>query len=201
MSAVVSKEPIVGEPRRKVWTREEVHALQDSGFFEGHRYELIEGELIDKMGQNPPHSNAIMRAQRLLQKMYAIERIRIQLPIEVCVADRGRSEPEPDVAVTDGSADDYAQRHPTGEELALLLEISDSTARMDRLTKLRLYARAGVRDYWVVDIQKRKIYTYRNPQGDTYLDALQFAEDQTVAPLDRPESPILVADLLPKIAG
>ncbi|MBI4908172.1 MAG: Uma2 family endonuclease [Acidobacteria bacterium] len=171
---------ITGEPRRVVWTREQIAQLRDAGLLHVQRYELIEGELIDKMRQNAPHASAIVRLQKAFIRLYEIDHMRVQLPLEVRLDDRSLNEPEPDFVITRGPNDDYAARHPQGHELTLLVEVSDSTARMDRIRKRRLYARAGVPEYWVLDLQKRQLFVYRTPQGDAYLEAKAYAEEESV---------------------
>ena len=84
--------------RRKRFTRDEVDHLSATGFFQGQRYELIDGDLYDKMGQNLPHAGVIRRLLTLLPKAYPAFLVQAQLPIEVSVGDRDRSLPEPDIA-------------------------------------------------------------------------------------------------------
>src|ERR1700756_5015393 len=81
---------------RKRFTRQDVERLMESGLLDGQRYELIDGDLIDKMGQKPPHASAICTILAALVKFLDPRRIRIQLPIEASVKDRERSLPEPD---------------------------------------------------------------------------------------------------------
>jgi hypothetical protein len=71
----------IEEPRRKRFARSEVESMLELGLFEGQRYELIEGDLIDKMGQHPPHAYAIRLVVAWLVRFFGIERVRVQLPI------------------------------------------------------------------------------------------------------------------------
>src|SRR5437016_3998925 len=84
---------------RKRFTRQEVERLAEAGVFDGQRYELIDGDLIDKMGQKPPHSSAIRRVQSWLRKAVNPDLIQVQLPIEASREDQESSLPEPDFAV------------------------------------------------------------------------------------------------------
>src|SRR5579862_2503414 len=90
---------VSSEAPRKRFTRAEVECLIDTGFFVGQRYELIDGDLIDKMGQKPPHAFTIGRVLHCLANFVDTGRIQIQLPIETAGEDRERSVPEPDLAV------------------------------------------------------------------------------------------------------
>src|SRR5689334_13637375 len=84
---------------KKRFTRAEVELMLGAGVFEGRRFELIDGELIDKKGQKPPHSYAIRQLSIWLVGLFGIERLQIQLPMEAAPGDRDKSWPEPDLAV------------------------------------------------------------------------------------------------------
>jgi Uma2 family endonuclease len=132
---------------RKKFTRAEVERLTADGFFEGQRYELIDGDLIDKMGQKPSHMIGIQLLVRILAQIFGLDFIRNQGSIEVSIADGERSVPEPDVVVTERPLTEYLKRHPRGNECVLVAEVSDTTARFDLSRKAFLYSRAGVREY------------------------------------------------------
>ncbi len=103
---------------------------------------------------------------RWLSAVFGIERVRVQLPILVSGPDQDWSEPEPDVAVTAvDSADEFEDRHPKGRELALVVEVADTTAKYDGTKKRDLYARAEVPEYWVLDISRGVLVVHRNPSG------------------------------------
>jgi hypothetical protein len=122
------------QPQRKVWTREEVARLGE--MFAGQRYELIEGDLIDKMGQKPPHAYLISLLNTVLSEAFP-GKIRVQLPISLPAPQGITSEPEPDVLVLHqkSSASAFLHRHPGPPDIALLIEVSDSTFEMDRERK------------------------------------------------------------------
>src|SRR5205807_7410822 len=114
-------------PPRKRFTRREVESIAESGVFDGQRYELIDGDLIDKMGQKPSHSSAIRLLLKWLTSFLDIDWIQVQLPIEAAGEDREWSEPEPDVAVLAELKPEHDERHPRGDELLLAVEVSDSS--------------------------------------------------------------------------
>src|SRR5437016_4115209 len=105
--------------RRKRFTRDVVYRMMDAGVFEGQRFELIDGELIDKTGQNPPHSLTIQLLQNWLGGCIRLQNLRVQLSMEASGDHRERSEPEPDVAVLKEMKLDYQRRHPRGDEMVL----------------------------------------------------------------------------------
>ncbi len=131
-----------------------------SGIFAGQRFELIDGELIDKIGQKPAHASTTLRCLELLAAIFGLARVRVQMPNEAGLADRESSVPEPDIAVLAKAKPDFSQRHPGGKELTLLIEVSDTTLRHDSSRKRDLYARAGVPEYWVLDIKGRRLLVH-----------------------------------------
>jgi len=132
----------------------EYHRLAEMGFFESdNRFELIRGEIIKMAAKGTFHSvcNSL-----LLKKLYPLleERaiVRGQEPI-ILPTD---SEPEPDVVIARSRSDNYLSSHPEPADILLVIEVSDSTLKYDRRTKLSLYAESGISDYWIfnlVDIQ------------------------------------------------
>jgi Uma2 family endonuclease len=146
---------------RKRFTRSEVNEMLNTGIFAGQRFELIDGDLIDKMGQNPSHANGVRRCKALLERIFPSELVDVQMPIEAGPADREYSEPEPDVAVLAEKKPDFDHRHPNGREIALLVQVADTTLRHDAIRKRDLYARAAVPEYWVLDLNGRRLIVHR----------------------------------------
>ena len=154
-----NQEQVIPTPRR--WTVAEFDHLIDSGAFgPEERLELIEGELIPKRSQYPPHATALtLSISELIRVFTAGFVVRIQMP--VTLGENPGNRPEPDIAVVTGSARDYTAQHPT--TAALLVEISDSTLLYDRTTKASLYARAGMAELWVLNLPDRLLEVFREP--------------------------------------
>ncbi len=153
--------------------------MEESGILEG-RYELIEGDLIEKTGQNPAHAGALRLMLVWLAACFGVERIQSQLPIEVSTED-WQSEPQPDLAVLNRLLPDYLKRHPRGDELTLVVEIADCSSRFDLTAKAALYARAAVPEYWVLDLSRRILVMHRHPQNGAYGRVEHLAEHETAA--------------------
>src|SRR4051812_11349916 len=136
-------------PNRYRWTVEECYALAAEGKLVG-RYEVLDGEVVNKMGQNPPHATTLNLILDFLLRLFAPSFIRIQVPVRLEWPDNVYTEPEPDIAVTRGPAKDYASKHPGRDDLVIVVEVSDSTLRTDVIVKSRLYARSGIPEYWIV---------------------------------------------------
>ena len=178
------------------WTRQQCPAMLENGLLTG-RYELIDGEIINKMGQKRSHALAIIRITAWLIGLFGPQFVQFQLPIEVPQPDNDTSEPEPDAAVLDCPATDFIDTTPPASHVQLVVEVSDTTLSYDRNTKAALYARAGIAEYWIIDIEGRRVLIYRAPVAGTYAAPIAYSARETVACLVRPDAPILVADLLP----
>lgn len=182
------------KPKR--WSRAEYDRMIEAGVFEpGERIELIDGEIVTMTPQNGPHAMAVRLAQRALEATFGSHYdVRSQLPLAL-----GRkSEPEPDVAVVVGSPRDYP-RHPT--TALLVIEIADTSLGYDRKTKGPLYARAGIAEYWIVNLVDGIVEVYREPVaadgGWAYRLISRHGIGDTVAPLAGPGATIPIVDLLP----
>jgi Uma2 family endonuclease len=154
--------------QRKVWTREDAALLSE--LFPHERLELIEGDLITKMGQKPPHAYVVALLTQLLVAAFP-ERVRVQLAISV---PDPYSEPEPDLAVLQGTIREFMDRHPGPSDIALVIEVADTSLALDRNIKYRLYARAGIAEYWIIDIAGRRAIVCRRPDGDEYRSVVIY---------------------------
>ncbi len=164
------------------------------GLFAGQRYELIDGDLIDKMGQNPPHAGAIQLLLDLLFETFGPRRVRVQAPLEVAVSDRKYNFPEPDLSILADSKFAFGKRHPRGDETLLVVEVSDSTLKGDSILKRDLYARAGVPQYWVLNIKGRKLVVHRKPKQGKYTEIITLTARESVTIGGRS---LRIADMLP----
>jgi Uma2 family endonuclease len=183
------------EPRRKRFTRTERDVILEASGNE--RLELIDGDLIDKMGQNPPHAWTIQLIAEFFSRILGFRRVRIQSPLEVANADEAWNEPEPDVAVLASEKPEYSDRHPRGDETLLVIEVADSCLRQDTVKKRDLYARAGVPEYWVVNLATRELIAHRDLRDGRYQQITTFADSACVSPGSLPAASIEILRLLP----
>ncbi len=185
------------EERRFRWTSEQYYQMAELGFFSDRHVELIRGE-IWQMTIKPPHAISMEFVVRILTTVFGREyRIRIQSPLDL----GRRNQPEPDAAVLLGDPSGTTS-HPTSAQLAI--EVSDSSLRKDRTIKAHLYARAGIADYWIINLVDRQLEIHRVPGPDParrgrfrYAEVTIVPEAGNMAPLAAPGSLIAVADLLP----
>lgn len=186
--------------RTRTWTRVEYDRLIDLGIFQADQHlELLGGELIVGEPQGAEHYAAIWKSTKALEAAFGPGWVvRSQGPIGL----DDESEPEPDVAVVPGVADDYRHAHPSRP--VLILEVAVSSLGFDRERKGGLYARAGLADYWVLDLDARVLEVYRQPApepsapfGWRYARREVVASTGHVAPLSVPGATVAAAGLLP----
>ncbi|MFN0166673.1 MAG: Uma2 family endonuclease [Bryobacteraceae bacterium] len=182
------------EPLRKQWTRTEVEFLESSGRFPGH-YELVEGELLSKMGKKRPHVIAAGTVLRCLLAVFG-DRVEFEAPIDVAAEDLPSSEPEPDLIVLSESRLLIREGNPRPEEVVLVVEIADTTLAFDRVVKAALYGRARIPEYWILDLNGLRLLVHRHPSQEGYGTISAYGPDEQVSPLAAPSAPIRVGDLL-----
>jgi len=159
---------------------DQYHRMIESGVLaEDERVELIEGYLVRKMTKNPPHRVAVGLLDDLLTT---------RMPSGWHVANRDpvtldHSEPEPDLSVVRGKKTDYRDRHPGPADVALIVEVADSSLAQDRVMAA-VYARNRIPVYWIVDINGDSVEVYREPEGSgeaaKYAHRQQFGAGQSI---------------------
>jgi Uma2 family endonuclease len=188
------------EIRTRRWTRAEYDQLIEAGFFQPEdRIELIGGDLMVAEPKGGPHVTAVgLTADALRAALSPGWTVREQAPIAL----DDESEPEPDVAVVPGVRRDYTSEHPARS--VLVIEVAESSLAFDREHKGSLYARAGLADYWIVNLLDRVLEVYREPVaaptmpfGWRYGQLQVLEASASVSPLAAPSARIAVADLLP----
>ncbi|MBW4563115.1 MAG: Uma2 family endonuclease [Mojavia pulchra JT2-VF2] len=175
----------------KRFTIDEYHRLIELGFLqEGDRIELIRGELIQMVAKGTLHTVCGSILCRQLDRLLSDSSskllresavIRGQDPITL----PNQSEPEPDVVIARGKDEDYLAHHPYPEDIFLVIEISDTTLNYDQTTKLKIYAEAGIYDYWIVNLIAHQLEAYSQPyqnaQGEfNYLSKQIYLPNQSV---------------------
>jgi|HubBroStandDraft_1064217.scaffolds.fasta_scaffold113108_2 Uma2 family endonuclease len=156
------------------------------------RIELIEGEMFDMAPMGTRHSAMTSR----LHELFALALWRSATIVSGGPVNLGDfSEPQPDLMLLKRRADFYSGKIAEADDVLLLIEVSDSSLAYDQTVKLGLYARYGVAEYWVVDVEGRRMVTYREPAANEYLRKAEFAGTATVAPQAFPDIKITIGDL------
>jgi Uma2 family endonuclease len=180
-------------PRPRVWARADYDRLVDAGVFgPSDRVELLEGEIIEMCPEKSRHAAAVDLALEALRLAFgASHTIRVQHPLALSDA----SEPEPDLAVVPGSARDYVSQHPTSA--ALVVEVSDTSLEYDRTRKARVYAKAAIAEYWIVNVVEGVLEVHRDPGPAGYRLVSRLTGGEAVSPLAADGVSVPVSDLLP----
>lgn len=175
-------------------TIEDYHRMGEAGILsEDDQVELIEGELIDMPPIGSKHADCVSRLTRLLiQQTEAV--VRVQDPIQL----PGHSEPQPDIVIVDNR--NYAKAHPGPEDVLLLVEVADSSLDYDRMIKIPLYARHGIPEVWLIDVQNERVEIYRQPSLEGYRLTLRPAKDESVLPVQLPEISIRIAKIFDEVS-
>ncbi len=191
---------VIYPPTTRRWTRVEYERLVELGVFQpGERLELIDGLLVVREPQGTRHATAIRRVLAALRGVLGDAwQIDSQLPLAL----DEDSEPEPDVAVVPGDARTYRDAHPA--RAVLIVEVAEASYRIDHEYKASLYTRAGIADYWIIDLVRDALEVHRDPEvspgapcGWHYRSVVTLRPPATVAPLLVPGASIPVGDLLP----
>ena len=158
------------------FTVDQYHQLGESGVLTPEdRVELLEGWIVEKMNQKPAHGFAVRFLNDWLNRNLAARwLVQCQLPITT-----DRSEPEPDVAVVRGVHADYRKRHPGGGDCDLIIEVADTSVMKDR-AKATIYASAGVREYWIVNLTESQLEIYAGSDGRVYQDSQILTANETL---------------------
>lgn len=177
----------------KLWTVDDYHRMVETGILTGgDRVELLEGQIIEMNPQLPPHAATTQRAFRYLDRLLeTVSYVRMQLPVTL----KPKSEPEPDIAVVHIDANEYGDRHPTPNEIFLIIEVADSTLLGDRQQKALIYAKAGIFDYWILDVNTHQVYVFREPTQDGYQQKSTLSSNTLLAPVAFPDIKIQLNQL------
>jgi hypothetical protein len=156
------------------------------------RVELIEGEMFDMAPIGIKHS----AITSLLNELFMFATARSATVVVGGPVNLGEySEPQPDLMLLKRRADFYGGRLPEAPDVLLLIEVSDSSLAFDQGVKLSLYARYGVSEYWVVDVEGKRILTYREPTANGYAAQAEFAAADAVAPQAFPDLKVAVGEI------
>ncbi|WP_427160403.1 Uma2 family endonuclease [Aliinostoc sp. HNIBRCY26] len=181
----------------RLWTVEDYHRMAEAGIFGAEeRVELLEGKIIWMVAKGTAHRSAVGRTDYLIKNKLG-ERAWVSIQDQIQL--NNQSEPEPDIAVVKIDPLDYAGHHPTPSEVYLIIEVADSSLKLDCEIKAKAYSQAGISDYWVLDVVSRQLYVFREPSPEGYQSKSILAEDEAIAPSHFPDVEILVLEMLPPV--
>ena len=183
------------EPPPVLFTIDQYERMVGAGILaEDARVELIEGRIVEMAPTSPQRSTPTRRLNSVFAQLGDRVVLIVQDPIRLFP----RSEPEPDLVLAKPPDSRYVDRHPEATDILLVVEVSHTTQRFDRGTKVPLYARYRIPEVWVVDVDARTIEVYRSPSRAGYESVETFTGGQTFAPVSFPDLRVDVDYVLPR---
>jgi len=179
---------------RRLFTVEEYHSMVRAGMLnEDDRVELIEGEITQMTPIGSKHSAAVGRLTRLFSEQAGRRAIVwVQNPIRL----GERSEPQPDVTLLRPREDFYASGHPGHRDILLVVEVAETSADYDRVIKVPLYARGGILEVWLVNLEGEAIEVYQSPSPEGYHEMQTLHRGDRLCPSSLPELKLPVEEIL-----
>jgi Uma2 family endonuclease len=179
---------------RRLFTVDEYYRMAAAGVLTpDDRVELIEGEVVKMNAIGPLHAHIVDIAATSFTVMARGEYlVRTQHPVRL----DNRSEPEPDLALVKLKPGGYRRGHPIPEDVFLIMEVADSSLLIDQTVKLRLYAEAGIPEYWLLDLTRGELVVNRAPRDGSYTDTFVVGRGERIAPAAFPDREIALDDLL-----
>ncbi len=184
---------VVTAPTRKQFTVEEYYQLSELGMLGDGRTELIDGDIIYMAPMGSRHLSCLIRLNKIFPKLL---NDRALVAMQGAVRLNGKLEPEPDLSILKPRDDCYEYLLPQPQDIYLLIEVSITTINDDRNVKSVLYAKAGIIELWIVDIEGQLVEVYRNPTANGYESIQQFRRGNSISPLSFPDIVISVDEIL-----
>ncbi len=179
------------------FTVDEYHAMIQSGILqEDDRVELLAGEIIEMSPISSRHAACVKQLIKLFSPLALNNKMVMGVQDPVCIAPD--SEPQPDIAILKPRDDFYQSAHPTASDSFLLIEVAESSQQTDREVKIPLYAHAGIREVWLVDLVNEVVERYLEPKGNAYQRIEKYIAGQEISPQAFPDFRLAVKDILLK---
>jgi Uma2 family endonuclease len=181
-------------PTPRKFSVEEYHAMGRAGILgEDDRVELIEGEIVQMTPIGPAHADIVMKLNRLFVLGFSdVAWVNVQNPATL----DNTSEPQPDLALLRYRPEGYPTGLPSAADVHLFIEVCDSSLSFDRRVKVPLYARVGIPEVWLVDVKRRVVYIYRDPEAGRYQTTFTARPGGLLAPVAFPDRPLAVASVV-----
>ena len=178
--------------KRRLFTVAEYHRMGEAGILgEDERVELIEGEIVQMAPIGPRHVGSVININRLfVTRLGDRAVVSPQNPVVI----PPRSEPQPDLLLLRPRTVSYSRELPTSQDVLLAVEVADTSVRFDRLVKARLYARAGIAEFWLCLAMDGAVEVYREPRRDGYAGMLVHGPGDVVSPFAFPDVSFTVSD-------
>ena len=182
-----------GQATRRLLTTADYHSMIEAGILGPEdRVELLAGEIYEAASVSSPHASCVMRLNKWFSTRVGDRAlVNVQNPVELSAV----SEPEPDLTLLVPRGNFYADRNPGPADVLLLIEVALSSYAFDRDLKLPLYAEAGIREVWLIALERRVIEVYRDPSEGSYRKVARHRAGDTLAPIAFPDLELGVSEL------
>ena len=177
----------------KTWTVDEYHRLVEEGILDDQPVELLDGEIVVMPAEGVPHASiGVDAGEYLVLLLGERAQVRQAKPITLAAID---SEPEPDLSIVERLGREYRDHHPYPENVLWLVEYAHTSLSKDLDQKKRVYAEAGIPEYWVVNLRDMTVLVFRDPDAGTYRYEQSF-DSGVIHPLAFPDLAVSVSRLL-----
>jgi Uma2 family endonuclease len=170
------------------WTLDDYHRMIEAGILCDRRVELLDGEIVEMPPEGTPHAHLSSTAADYIRELLR-GRAAVREAKPVTLPDN--SEPEPDIAIVEDLDEEYFEQHPYPENIFWIVEFSNTSLTKDLEIKSKVYARAGIREYWVVNLKRMELVIFRDPAEDDYREKHTLT-DGKISPVAFPEVAIAV---------
>jgi Uma2 family endonuclease len=180
--------------QKRLFTCDEYETMLAAGILsEDDRVELIEGEIVQMSPIGSAHAGCVNRLNGIFSRLFQ-ERavVGVQNPLRLSEV----SELQPDLVLLRPRADFYAASHPGPDDVLLVVEVADASLAYDRGVKAPLYARSGLAELWIVDLQGQTLEVHRRPSAGTYLEVRRYGRGDSLSLLARPQVSVAVGEIL-----
>jgi Uma2 family endonuclease len=172
------------------WSLEDYHNLINCGLLVNKNVEFLEGELIKMPPESPIHSYITENGSDYLRRrLDGLALVKEAHPITLI-----NSEPEPDLVIAKLPRTQYKNRHPNAQDIFWLIEVSNQTLNYDLNDKKKIYARAGIKEYWVADLKNSQVHIFIDPENDDYK-IKKIAADGIIKPQAFPDLQLSIDQL------
>ena len=175
------------------WTLQDYHRMIAAGILSDRQVELLNGEIVEMVPEGTPHAYFSDEGADYLQELLGNRaKIREGKPITL---PKTNSEPVPDIAIVQPLGSTYLEHHPYPENIFWLIEFSDATLSKDLEIKSKTYAKAGIQEYWVINLREMSLIVFREPENNEYRSQVTLTQE-TISPLAFPDVVVSISRLL-----
>ncbi len=174
------------------WTIDEYHSLIDAGLLDHRQVELLKGEIVEMSPEGEAHAYFSSETEEYLRILLS-DRVTIRAAKPITLPDE--SEPELDIAIVQRLGREYIEHHPYPENIFWLIEYANSSLDKDLNIKTKIYAEVGIAEYWVLNLKKRQLIVFREPQDGEYASKSTLS-DGKITPLAFPDVAVAVNSII-----